>query len=536
MGRHLVVGGVIAGAVALVALAALVVLYLVLNHSETVRLSAARTLSGVFGREVQVSTLSVGLGLPPTVRVGGIAVAENAQFGRGAFFTIEEADVTLRLRPLLEGRAEPAAVTLKNPRIVVTRDEAGGLNLSGLGGGPANAPAARPAVEAPSRLAGTRLEIDDGLVVYDSEAATGASRSYRLDSLNLAGQVDTALALTGTARLQPGNVGVQVVDASLPLPGGQPLRAAPLRARLTITTADVHDLGAELIGASPVLGGALTGTINLGGTFGGLEAAGDLHAPHLSVSRAGHDCPDQAPHTLTLDAVSVNAAWHDGRLTGEPTAAQLGGGSVSANLVASPEGPGVRVALNDLVVTGVPLEPLLVGFFCAGYAVTGTLALEGNLSWGSGSATETMAGFGQVEIGAGKVVGSQALDLLATVARLGGAVSSLLSLHLPLSLFYSPLDFDSITGRYDISRGVLHIRELLYNSTAMKIAASGEYGLTNGQLNLQMVVNHDRGEVLATVTGSAASPSVRVRPTTILRDLDPASIERGLRGLLDRIP
>jgi len=46
-------------------------------------------------------------------------------------------------------------------------------------------------------------------------------------------------------------------------------------------------------------------------------------------------------------------------------------------------------------------------------------------------------------------------------------------------------------------------------------------------MNLDMVVNHGRGEVTAKVTGTAASPSIRVAPTT-------KTLETGLRELLKR--
>jgi hypothetical protein len=50
-----------------------------------------------------------------------------------------------------------------------------------------------------------------------------------------------------------------------------------------------------------------------------------------------------------------------------------------------------------------------------------------------------------------------------------------------------------------------------------------------------MTVSHGRGELKAKVTGSAASPSIRVDPATILRGVDPGKVEKGLGELFRRI-
>ena len=47
-------------------------------------------------------------------------------------------------------------------------------------------------------------------------------------------------------------------------------------------------------------------------------------------------------------------------------------------------------------------------------------------------------------------------------------------------------------------------------------------------------VTRRRGEVTARVTGTAASPSVRVDPSALVRDLDRKKVESGLKDLLKR--
>src|SRR5262249_37659561 len=121
IGRRPLVAGF--GGIVILILVAIVAIDFFLNHSATARGAAERALAGVLGRAVQVSTLSVGLGLPPTVRLRGIVVGQDPQHGRRALFTIDEADVALRVTALLRGHIEPASVTLKTPQVTLKRDE-----------------------------------------------------------------------------------------------------------------------------------------------------------------------------------------------------------------------------------------------------------------------------------------------------------------------------------------------------------------------------------------------------------------------------
>jgi AsmA-like C-terminal region len=195
---------------------------------------------------------------------------------------------------------------------------------------------------------------------------------------------------------------------------------------------------------------------------------------------------------------------------------------------------GVQIALNDLGIKSLPLEKVLVDYLCQGYAITGPLDLTGGLSFEARDMWNTLSGPGQFHIGSGKVVGAQALALIGGVVRVGGAVSSILSADLPARAFDSPLEFESITGTYTLTNGVATTRDLLYTSRAMKVAVAGAYTLASGAMNLDMVVNYGRGAVKAKITGSAASPSIRVDPASVLKDIDPGTVERGLQDLLKR--
>jgi uncharacterized protein YhdP len=179
---------------------------------------------------------------------------------------------------------------------------------------------------------------------------------------------------------------------------------------------------------------------------------------------------------------------------------------------------------------------VLVDFLCLGYAVTGPLDLTGALAFSMPRPLETVSGPGTLQIGAGKIVGAQALRLIGDVVRVGGTVSSLLNADLSPDLFASPVEFDSITGTYRIKDGVVTTRDLVYTSRAMKATVAGDYALASTAMHLDVLVNHGRGEIRAKVTGTAAAPSIRVLPASVLRGVDQETIERGLKDLLKRFP
>jgi uncharacterized protein YhdP len=131
-------------------------------------------------------------------------------------------------------------------------------------------------------------------------------------------------------------------------------------------------------------------------------------------------------------------------------------------------------------------------------------------------------------------VGRDALKLVGDVVRVGGTVSSLLNADVPSAMFSSPVEFDSITGTYQITDGIATTRDLLYTSRALKVAVAGDYALASSAMNVDMVVTHGRGEVRARVTGTAAAPSIRISPSSVLRALDQQKVESGLRDLLKR--
>lgn len=526
-----------AAAVVLVAIAALVALPLLVD-TPRVQALIAGSAAGAVGRPVKFTSLSVRVFPRPTVELHGLEVAEDPGFGTAPFLRLDTGTLQLRLRPLLAGRVEFGELVLKQPTITLSRTADGRWNVASLGATHDGRSPVRPGrgggAAAAGGVLGSRVRIDDGVLVYAAPDRGSALTKYRVEHLDLTlTGGGPSLAFEGGARVKPGDLAIKITRGKVSLNGARPATEAPLAAHVVLEGKDVRELVASFVGASPAIGGPLKASLSVGGTLGAPRASGDVEFASLRVTQTPPQCPDPEPRSLTLGALKMSVVWDEGRFTASPLTTGLGQGTITTNVVATANGT-ARVRLGELAVKGLPLDRVLVDFLCQGYAVTGPLDLTGVVSMSPANPWPTLAGAGQLKIGPGKVVGPQALSLLGGLVRGGGAISTLLAADLPSPLFASPLDFDSITATYQITNGVVATRDLLYTSRAMKVAVAGEYGLATRRMNLDLVVNHGRGEIRAKVTGTSASPSIRVLPSTIVRQLEPGKVERELQDLLKR--
>jgi AsmA-like protein len=531
--------GVVA-AIVVLAIAALVALpYLV--DLPRVQALIATNASQALGRPVKFSSMKI-TALPlPAVELRGLEIAEDPQFGKDPFVRLETGNIRLKLWPLLRGRVELGDITLKKPVITVVQTPDGRLNISTLGGaGEPSAPrTARGGTGGGTAGAGavlaSKIKIDDGVVDYISRGKADAATRYRLENLDLTlTGGGSQVAFQGGLEVKPGDLKIKLADGTLAVGGAKTLTEAPLRGKVTLDAKDISELARAFMGPSPEYRGALNGALALSGTLGSPSAAGDVTLSKPTVTQVQPSCPEPKRRTLALGDLKLNVAYKDPVLNAKPLTTSIGNGTVAAQLTASLE-RGVRVQLNDIGIKALPLEKVLVEYLCQGYAITGPLDLTGALSFASADMWHTLSGPGTLRAGPGKVVGTQALALVSGIVRVGGAISAALNSELPALAAGSPLEFDSITGTYQITNGVLTTRDLLYTSKPMKVAIAGQYGLANGRMDLDMIVTHGRGELKAKVTGNASSPSIRVDPATILKGVDREKVEKGLGDLLKRI-
>jgi len=530
--------GVVAALVLVVVAALIAVPFLV----DTLRVQAliASNASQALGRPVKFRSMSISVLPLPAVALHGLEIAEDPQFGTTPFVQLETGKVRLKLGPLLTGRVELGDIELKKPVITVVQAADGRMNISTLGTGAREPkPGERPprgsggGTGAAGALA-SKISIDHGTVAYIAHAKGGVTSQYRVEDLDLTlTGGGPQIAFKSDFKVKPGDLAVKVADGQVALNGGKPLTDAQLRGVVTIDGKDIGDLAKNALGPTPVFGGALKGKLALSGTLGAPAVSGDIEVTKPSVTQGQPTCSEPKRRTLTLGTLKLNAGYRDQVLASRPLTTSLGEGTITGQLSLS-LASGMRTQISDLGIKAVPLEKVLVDYLCDGYAITGPLDLAGGATFSAQDLWHTLSGPGTLKIGHGKVVGRQALALLSGIVRVGGAVSALLSNDLP-NLGDSPLEFESITGTYQIVNGVITTRDLLYTSKPMKVAIAGSFGFATRNMDLDMTISHGRGDLKAKVTGNASSPSIRVNPATILRDVDKGQIDKGLGDLLKKI-
>jgi len=528
------------GAVVAVLLIAAAIALPRLVDTPRIQMMIAGSASQAIGRPVKFESLSVKLLPLPAVELHKLEVAEDPQFGTAPFLTLETGRVYLRLRPLLGGRVEFGDVTLERPRIALIQRADGHLNVASLAPASESRTAPRPGRSggAAGGAAGavvSQVKIVGGIVTYVALGKGAAPTPYRVEGLDLTVTNQASqLNVKGTLRVNPGDLLVKLTDGVVALNGARPPLEAPLRGRIGIEGKDVEPLVAAAAGPSPAIVGPIKGDFTLGGTLGAPRASGTAELASLRVTRMSAACPEPKRRTLSLGALKLAAvSWDGARLQSRPTTTSLAGGTISTNLTVTLD-RGVHVQLGDLNIKGLPAEKVMVDFLCEGYAVAGPLDLTGTLKANAGDLWNTLEGSGRLRLGPGQVVGPQALALIESLTRIAGVVSSVLAADVPRSLTSSPTDFESITGTYQIAGGVVTTRDLLYTSRAIRVGVVGDYGLGSGRMNLDLRVQHARGELRAHLGGSAAAPTIRVDPASVSTNVTREELETGIQDLLKR--
>jgi AsmA family/AsmA-like C-terminal region len=493
------------------------------------------------GRPVKFESLSASIFPLPSIELHKLEIAEDPQFGTAPFLTLETGRVYLKLRPLLTGRVEFGDITLERPRISLIQNAEGRLNVASLA-----PPAESKGASKPGRSSGgasggaaaavvSRMKIDKGIITYVAHGKGPAETPYRVEDLSVTVvNQGTQLGFKGALVVRPGDLTVNLADGIVAVNGAKTLVEAPVRGKIGIEAKDVEKLVAAAAGPRPTIAGPIKGDFSLGGTLGVPRISGNVELASLKVTQTNQACPEPKQRTLALGLLKMSgASWDGGRFQSRPVTTSVGNGPISANLTLTFE-HGARVQLSDLAMKSVPAEKVLVDFLCEGYAVSGPLDLTGALSTNTSNLLNTLDGSGHLRIGPGRVVGPQALALVGVVMQVAGAASAVLAADVPKELKSNPVDFESIAGNYQIVNGVLSTKDLLYTTKTLKVGVAGDYGLPTGRMNLDLRIDHGRGEIRAKVTGNAASPSVRIDPSSVVNEVGRQKIEGGLQDLLKR--
>lgn len=465
------------------------------------------------GRPVKFASLSVSLLPLPNVTLRELEIADDPRFGTSPVLRVGEVKVRVRLRPLLSLRIELASITLDKAQVELV--EAGGRwNVATLAG------AALPAKTAPRAVPGIPGATAVGGVMVSRISLTNASvhvkrlgdkrGDVRIQDINatVAGVGGADLDIRGEARVEPGGFRLRDIRASMGLRGGD----MPIKASLDLEGADIAPLARAFLAASPEVSGPVKGKLQVSGALARLGATGRLDLSRMTVSQERSQCPPPTRRQLAFDDVRVPVLLKPAVFESAPLSAKLGKGSVALTFTAGLTEPSPLVTLTHITIEGVELLPVLQGYLCQGFAVSGPLDLGGELSMRTADVWRSMNGAGRLKIGKGRVVGEGALKLVRDVLEAGTVVDQALRGKFSGSS-KTALDFDSITGSYRITAGVLRTDDLLYQGKDLKVAVAGTYALVDGRTDMNVVATQGSSQLRAQVTGSGGS--LRVIPTGV---------------------
>src|SRR3989338_6517260 len=144
-------------------------------------------LQAAVGKPVTLDRISLGWQQGIAVQFKGLAIYEGAAPVGEPLIQVESAHGVLKLLPLLKKQVQVASVVLVRPRIRVTRDAKGKINLTGLmaAASPAAASGRTAAVgETPVTFAIDSLRIEDGTLHW-TDAATHPPTERSLNALDV---------------------------------------------------------------------------------------------------------------------------------------------------------------------------------------------------------------------------------------------------------------------------------------------------------------------------------------------------------------
>ena len=470
------------------------------------------------GRPVRFSSLSVSVLPIPAVRLRGLQIAEDPRFGPGAFLTVNDGRMRIRLAPLFTGRLELADVTLDGLTVSVIED-AGQWNVASLGAiPPPGRPGGRPGTSSGTvatvgglGAALSRMRVVDGAIEYRKRGVEGSGLRLERIALTISpGPRPEILTMRGEALSRPGAARLRLTEATLSIVPGRPLGDALVKAAIDLK---VDDLGSLGVVTSPRVAGALTGTVSVGGSLAKVSGTGELRAERLTLAPEAGRCAAAARRPLVVDDVRVPLALAPGRVDSRAVRAAASGGTITFELHAR-TGPPPIVGLRNLRIAGMELRPILVDYLCQPYAVSGPLELTGDVVFTPGDPWRTLDGAGRFRVGRGQVLGEGVLHVLSQATRLGTTLASPLSVpEVWRWTREDPLDFDAISATYRVAAGVASTRDLVYESRRFRGTGVGTYGLGDGRIDMAVTLSQGRGEVRARVVGPPGA--VTVVPTGI---------------------
>jgi hypothetical protein len=488
----------------------------------------SQTAASAAGRAVKFDSISLSLLPLPNIKLHGLEIADDPRFGTAPLLRVEDVRLGVRVRPLFSLKIELASLTLDHARVELVED-GGRWNVSTLAASstPPKAPSRTvpglPSSAAVGSVLVSRVKLTDATVHVRRRGPK--EENLGLDKINVtvSGVGSSELDIQGAARFEAGDLKLRDMRITVGLRAAE----TPIKGSLSLEGDDVAPLARAFLFASPGLSGPIKGKLELSGTAARLGAMGEIDLSRVTISQDRPQCPAPKHRELALENVRVPVLLKPSFFESAPLQASVSKGTVALKVTTGLGEPSPLLTLGDIKIAKLELLPVLQGYLCQSFAVSGPLDMSGEIAMRTSDMWRTMNGTGRFSVGSGRVVGEGALALFRQVLQAGSVFDRAIR-----GDFSGPgktaLEFQAITGTYKITNGLARTDDLVYQAKDLKVTAAGTYGLADGRTDMAVVITQGAGQFRGQVTGSGGS--FRVVPTGA-NVKDPAAVKK----LLDRL-
>lgn len=422
-------------------------------------------IEDALNRKVELQDIRLTIWPRIGARVAGFVVLDDPAFGSIPFTSLASLDVGVKLMPLLSGKVEVEAITLRDPVVRVIKNERGVLNVSTIGRTgvavpktPSRAPI--PSPEGPlkilSLLAVDRVSIEGGKLTYQDLSAPKPTE-YILQDMEVLLQ---SVRLGQTPSLHVGTL-VQPVNLPVRLDG----TFGPLK-----ESADIDAINLQLaVGKTD---------FTITGNTVGRNASLNISAPVINTADLPVALPLQTPVEVNNLQIAAEVQGQDVLL--QNFSFQLFDGRVTAQGRVT-SGSRTPPFTGKMTIQGMQLGPALNALATTRVSISGTagadLGLQGR-GFSMPDLTQSLEGTGHMAVKDGKIEGVNLLQEAIAILKVVG-----LSLDDAKSTAFSTIETDLA-----MKQGIVHVQRLLMDSHDFQATGGGTIGFDQ-TLNLAVNLN-----------------------------------------------
>ena len=348
MKRLLKISAIVVGVLILIVLA--IPLFV---NVDSFRPQIEEKLSSALGRSVHIGKISASL-LSGGAEAENLSISDDPAFNKDPFLKASSLAIGLKWIPLIFSRQiQVSSLTIKNPDIVLLKNNAGKWNYSSLGNSGKASPAQKSAPDpqqGPTDLSVGKFQIQDGKIRVGHSTGHLAGKEQVYEKVNVEARnisADSIIPFTLSA-VTPGGGALKVEGQAGPL-DHQDSAKTPLEAKVNLEHADLASTG--FFDSSSGLGGIVdfAGQVKSDGRQ--LHSDGKAKAASLRLVKGGAPARQavnldyNSDYALDSESGTLKANVHTGN------SLATAGGSINSHgesMIAHLKIQGQNMAINDI--------------------------------------------------------------------------------------------------------------------------------------------------------------------------------------------